>query len=423
VLNAAVIEIPEVALSGILRNPRVLSVELDAEVLVDPTRVTQTGATWGLDRVDQRNLPLSGSFSSSGSGQGVSVYVVDTGIDAGHSEFSGRVLSGFDAIGGTDGRTDCNGHGTHVAGTIASTSFGVAKTANLVPVKVLACDGSGSYSGVIAGLDWIVKTRSIGQKAVVNMSLGGGASSSLDAAVSSVIASGIAVVVAAGNSNTDACTASPARVAAAITVGATTESDSRSSFSNYGKCLDMFAPGSNIKSTIPGNASAVYSGTSMASPHVAGIAAVAIGRTAMTPTELSVYLRETATAGVLSSVATDSPNLLAFLDTSGVIQPPSEDTSATVPAQPNAPVAAARSKSVAVSWTLPDNGGAQLISQTIRVYVGGLVSNSIRVDGVTSSVRISKLRTGTQYQFSVQATNSVGVGAISGLSNSVTPLR
>jgi subtilisin family serine protease len=351
------------------------------------------------------------------------VYVVDTGIDASHFEFSGRVLSGFDAISGTDGRTDCNGHGTHVAGTVASTTFGVAKTANLVPVKVLACDGSGSYSGVIAGLDWIVKTRTAGQKAVVNMSLGGGASSSLDAAVSSVISSGVAVVVAAGNSNIDSCTTSPARVAAAITIGSTTETDSRSSFSNFGKCVDMFAPGSNIKSTVPGSSSAIYSGTSMASPHVAGVAAVAIGRTAMTPTELATYLRGTATSGVLANVATDSPNLLAYLDASGVTQPPSEDIKATVPAQPNAPVASARSKSVVVAWTLPDNGGAPLTSQTVRVYVGGLVSSSVRVDGVTSSVRIGKLRTGTQYQFSVQANNSVGASAISGLSNSVTPLR
>ena len=220
------------------------------KVLVDPTSETQFGATWGIDRLDQRSLPLSGTFTSPSTASNVFAYVVDTGIDATNLEFGGRVNSGFDAVNGGSGQIDCNGHGTHVAGTIASQTYGVAKAARLVPVRVLDCNGSGTYSGVIAGLDWIAQNRPSTQRAVVNMSLGGGASSSIDSAVASLVASGVAVVVAAGNSNTDACTTSPARATSAITVGATTINDSRASFSNYGSCLDLFAPGANITSTI-----------------------------------------------------------------------------------------------------------------------------------------------------------------------------
>ncbi|MFZ8893515.1 MAG: S8 family serine peptidase, partial [Ilumatobacteraceae bacterium] len=190
VLNAAVIQVPPSAISGLLRNPRVLSIERDSTVLVDPTPVSQTGATWGLDRLDQRALPLSGTFTSPSTASNVFAYVVDTGIDATHPEFGGRVNSGFDAVSGGSGQIDCNGHGTHVAGTIASQTYGVAKAARLVPVRVLDCSGSGTYSGVIAGLDWIAQNRPTNQLAVVNMSLGGGASSSLDSAVASLGASG-----------------------------------------------------------------------------------------------------------------------------------------------------------------------------------------------------------------------------------------
>jgi len=424
VLNAAVIQVPPSAVAGLLRNPRVLSIEKDSTVTVDPTPVTQTGATWGLDRIDQRALPLSGTFTSPSTASNVFAYVVDTGIDATHLEFGGRVQSGFDAVSGSSGQTDCNGHGTHVAGTIGSQTYGVAKAARLVPVRVLGCDGSGTYSGVIAGLDWIAQNRPSSQAAVVNMSLGGGASSSLDSAVASLVASGVAVVVAAGNSNTDACTASPARAASAITVGATTTSDSRASFSNYGSCLDIFAPGSNITSTLPGNSTAVYSGTSMAAPHVAGLAAVALSLTAMTPAQLATYLTETATSGVVSSAGTSSPNLLAYLSNStGSTPPPNTGTPATAPAQPAAPVAQARNKAAIVSWTLPDDGGSAIVSQTIRTYLDGRVVASTRVAGVTTSTRITRLSNGANYYFTVQATNAVGTSAESAASNVVIPLR
>ena len=424
VINAAVIEVPPSAVAGLLRNPRVLSMEADAVVAVDPTSVTQNGATWGIDRIDQRALPLSGTFSSPSTASNVSVYVIDTGIDPSHPEFGGRVGSGFDAVNGGDGRLDCNGHGTHVAGTVASTTYGIAKSANLVPVRVLGCDGSGTYSGVIAGLDWIAMNRPADQRAVANMSLGGGASSSLDAAVASLVASGVTVVVAAGNSNTDACTTSPARAAAAITVGSTTSADSRSSFSNFGTCLDLFAPGSNITSTVPGGGTAVYSGTSMASPHVAGIAAVVLAQVSMTPTQLVTYLTDNATPGVVGSAGTGSPNLLAYLPGATTpTDPTNPDTPATAPDQPSPPNAEPRNKAAVVSWALPADGGSALVAQTIRAYVDGKVVRQLRVDGVTTSTRFTRLRNGVTYTFTVQATNGVGAGLESAPSNAVRPSR
>ena len=424
VLNAAVIQVPPSAIADLLRNPRVLSIERDSTVLVDPTSQTQVGATWGLDRLDQRALPLSGTFTSPSTASNVFAYVVDTGIDATHSEFGGRVNSGFDAVNGGSGQTDCNGHGTHVAGTIASQTYGVAKAARLVPVRVLGCDGSGTYSGVIAGLDWIAQNRPSTQRAIVNMSLGGGASSSLDSAVASLVASGVAVVVAAGNSNTDACTTSPARAASAITVGATAINDSRASFSNYGSCLDLFAPGANITSTIPANQTATYSGTSMAAPHVAGVAAVALSLTDMTPTQLATFLTDTATTNAVSSAGTSSPNLLAYLNSSTTsTPPPTTDTPATAPAQPAAPIAEARNKAAIVSWSLPDDGGSAIITQTIRTYQSGRVVATTRVDGVTTSIRITRLRNGVSYYFTVQAANSVGASVESAASNVIIPIR
>ena len=198
---------------------------------------------------------------------------MDTGILSSHQEFSGRVLSGYTAISDGNGTTDCNGHGTHVAGTVGGTTYGVAKNVNLVPIRILGCDGSGASSNVIAGLDWILKN---GKKpAVVNMSLGGEANASLDSAVENLFNNGYVMVVAAGNSNTDACSSSPARVSKAITVAATDSTDTRASYSNYGSCVDIFAPGSQINSSWIGSntATKVLNGTSMATPHVVGVVA------------------------------------------------------------------------------------------------------------------------------------------------------
>ena len=258
--------------------------------------------SWGLDRVDQPQLPLNTSFNRTTNGSGVTAYIIDTGIYAAHSQFGGRVQKGFSSVKDGRGTDDCNGHGTHVSGTVGGTDSGVANAVSLVPVRVLNCQGTGTWSGVIAGLDWVARDA-VGKKAVANMSLGGGASQTVDDAVRKVITAGVTVAVAAGNSNTDACSSSPARVTEAITVGAIDSSDNRASYSNFGPCVDIYAPGSSIKSAWIGGTSAqnTISGTSMATPHVAGIVARYLGANASTtPASAQSAL---ITGGKISSVS------------------------------------------------------------------------------------------------------------------------
>jgi len=287
---------------------RVAYVEEDGIVTAD---TTQSNPPWGLDRIDQRNRPLSATYTYNWTGSGVRAYVIDTGIRTTHTQFGGRASNVFDAFGGSG--ADCNGHGTHVSGTIGGSTYGVAKSALLRGVRVLDCNGSGSNSGVIAGVDWVTNNHI--NPAVANMSLGGGASSALDTAVNNLANSGVPIAVAAGNSNTDACTTSPARAANAITVGSTTTTDARSSFSNFGTCLDLFAPGSGILSSwfSSDTATATLSGTSMASPHVAGVAALYkqanTGASAATTRNAIV---NGATTNVVTSAGTGSPNRLLY---------------------------------------------------------------------------------------------------------------
>jgi len=268
-INGFSVEMTPEEAEALSQDYRVAFVEEDGIVTAD---VTQSNPPWGLDRIDQRNLPLSATYTYNWTGSGVRAYVIDTGIRTTHTQFGGRASNVFDAFGGSG--ADCNGHGTHVAGTIGGSTYGVAKSALLRGVRVLDCNGSGSNSGVIAGVDWVTNNHI--NPAVANMSLGGGASSALDTAVNNLANSGVPIAVAAGNSNADACNTSPARAANAITVGSTTTSDARSSFSNFGTCLDIFAPGSGILSSwfSSDTATATLSGTSMASPHVAGVAAL-----------------------------------------------------------------------------------------------------------------------------------------------------
>ena len=327
VLNGFTAKLDSQALEAVQQDPAVDYVEQDQVVRLD---TTQSNATWGLDRLDQRDLPLTTTYSYDKTGSGVTAYIIDTGIRLSHNDFGGRTTSGYDAIDGGSA-DDCNGHGTHVAGTVGGTTYGVAKNVRLVAVRVLDCGGSGSNSGVIAGVNWVTSNHAAGQLAVANMSLGGGASTALDQAVSNSIADGVTYALAAGNSNANACNSSPARTPNAITVGATTSSDARASYSNYGTCLDVFAPGSNITSawSTSNTATNTISGTSMASPHVAGAAAVYLeANPGATPAQVASALSAAATTGKVTSPGSGSPNRLLYSAPpgGGGTNPPPTDT-------------------------------------------------------------------------------------------------
>jgi subtilisin family serine protease len=289
------------------KRPNIELIEKDQTISID---ATQTGATWGLDRIDQTALPLSNSYTDSSRGSGVTAYVIDTGILTSHSDFVDSIsTNGFTSIADGRGFQDCNGHGTHVAGTIGGDTWGVAKDVSLVPVRVLDCKGSGSNSGVIAGVDW-VRTSAAGNqaKSVANMSLGGAASTALDTAVNNLIKSGVTVVVAAGNSRADACKSSPARVPAAITVAASDINDAFASFSNRGKCVDIIAPGVSITSTWLNGGTNTISGTSMASPHVAGAVARYLQNSAS-----GTQLIADSVSGVIKSVPRGTANKFLYV--------------------------------------------------------------------------------------------------------------
>ncbi len=312
----------DTAARALANNPNVRWVEEDG-VVTESGHVTspQTNLpTWGLDRIDQRALPLDDSYTFTGDGTAVEVYVIDTGIRETHVDFNARATRDFDSIGDGQNGNDCRGHGTHVSGTAGGDVHGVAKNVNIHAVRVLDCNGSGTFSGVIAGVDFVTGEAQNHPAApnppfVANMSLGGGSNSSLDEAVNNSVAAGVFYAVAAGNESTDACTRSPAGAADAFTVGSTTTSDSRSSFSNFGTCVDIFAPGSGITSAwhTSDTATNTISGTSMASPHVAGAAALIRAQfPAFTPSEVGAELVARATCGVVGSPGSGSPNLLLY---------------------------------------------------------------------------------------------------------------
>ncbi|MCW2742018.1 MAG: putative secreted serine protease [Blastococcus sp.] len=312
------------ALADRLRTlPGVVHVEQDKPIHASSPTVQQ-GATWGLDRIDQVGLPLSGTYSYTAAGTGVTAYIIDTGIQFANTDFGGRAKSGYDAVNLGTPADDCNGHGTHVAGTVGGSKYGVAKAVKLVAVRVLDCNGSGTISGVIAGVNWVTANHTAGAPAVANMSLGGGVSDALDAAITASIDDGVTYAVAAGNGNSlgvpqDACTSSPARVPGALTVGATDKTDKPASFSNYGACVDLFAPGVGITSDWysrrSNTATNTISGTSMATPHVAGVAALYLqGNPAASPDAVGAAVKAATTKDAFPSTTTPDNNDLLFTD-------------------------------------------------------------------------------------------------------------
>ncbi|MEU4767540.1 S8 family peptidase [Actinosynnema sp. NPDC023794] len=294
--------------------PGVAYVQQNGEVKATATQPNPP--SWGLDRIDQRDLPLDSSYTYPNDGTGVTAYIIDTGIRTTHSDFGGRATWGTNTV--DTNNTDCNGHGTHVAGTVGGTAHGVAKGVRLIAVKVLNCAGSGSFAGVAAGIDWVTGHHTSGP-AVANMSLGGqGSDVTGETAVRNSIADGVTYAIASGNSNANACNFTPARVAEAITVNASTNTDARASFSNWGTCTDIFAPGQNITSAWMTNDTATntISGTSMAAPHVAGGAAVLLGATpSLTPAQVASAMIGNATPNKITGPGTGSPNQLLFVNT------------------------------------------------------------------------------------------------------------
>jgi subtilisin family serine protease len=357
-----------------------------------PTATPVVAASWGLDRIDQRALPLDGNVTRRQTGLGVTTYIIDTGVYAGHSEFIGRVATGFSAVSDGNGTDDCQGHGTHVAGTVAGSTYGVAPQATVVPIRVLDCSGSGSTAGVIAGIDWMIAHHTAGTPAVANLSLGGSYSPAMNAAVARAVADGIVMAVAAGNENADACGVSPASEASAMTVGATEASDARAYYSNYGSCVDIFAPGSAIVSagTSSPTTRRTLSGTSMATPHVAGAAALLLEATpALTPAAVASALSISATPNVVTDPV-GTANLLLYTGPAsaagaggtGVDVPPTtapvETTppttpAPTTPAPPTAvpePVATTPTTTVPVRNAAPANAeGASTVNAAPQVTV------------------------------------------------------
>ncbi|MEV3935391.1 S8 family peptidase [Glycomyces sp. NPDC049804] len=274
---------------------------------------TQSNATWGLDRIDQRNRPLSGTYTYNYTGAGVHAYIIDTGINATHTEFTGRVGNGYDFVSNDSTPQDGNGHGTHVAGTIGGTVYGVAKGVTLHGVRVLNNAGSGTTAGVVNGINWVAANAI--KPAVANMSLGGGYSSAINNAVAAAVSSGVTFAVAAGNENQNACNVSPASTPSAITVGATTSSDARASYSNYGSCLDVFAPGSSITSAwrTSNTSTNTISGTSMATPHVAGAVALYLqANPGASTSAVASWVTGNATTGLVTGAGSGSPNRLLY---------------------------------------------------------------------------------------------------------------
>jgi subtilisin family serine protease len=413
-VNLSALEIEEVR-----KDPRVKYIEQDQ---IASAVVTQSGATWGLDRLDQSALPLSGSYTYDKNGSSVEAYIFDTGINTDHAEFTGRVLAGYNTVTLGASAKDDNGHGSHVAGTVGGTTYGVAKGVTLIPVKVLNSAGSGSFSGIIAGIDWAI-TNHTTKPAVGNMSLGGtGTSATLETAVRNAINDGIVMCLAAGNSASDASGFTPARTAEAITVGATTSTDGFASYSNYGAVVDILAPGSSITSAwyTSTTATNTISGTSMATPHVAGVAALYLDNNpAATTAQVEAALKNSAVTGAIASVPAGTANLL--LQTS-FTPPPPPTTAPAVPVQVSpANLATAVSLTASLSWNASATASSYAVQVSTDPNFGTTVINRSAL--TTTSSALSGLTNGTVYYWRVSATNVAGTSAWSAARSFTTVLN
>jgi chitodextrinase len=417
------------AAAAVARDPRVAYVEQNQVVRII---TEQTGATWGIDRIDQRDLPLSTTYVYNATGAGVKSYIIDTGIRTTHVDFGGRAIHGTDKVDNDADASDCNGHGTHVAGTVGGTTWGVAKTVTLVAVRVLDCGGSGTWDGVIAGVDWVTADHQAGQPASANMSLGGGFSQAVNDAVANAVADGVVMAVAAGNGYSNACDGSPASTAAAMTVGATDINDNEAAFSDRGSCLDIWAPGVNITSawSTGDNATNTISGTSMATPHVAGGAALYLeSNPTATPAQVDQALSENATTGKIKwtdffgAKPPAPPAGQDYLLYTGFISggPPPPPPLPPDGAPTNLTATAASKSQINLSWA--DNSTNESSFKIERCQGAGCTNFAQIATAPANATSYSNtgLSPNTTYRYQVRASNSAGDSDYSNIAQATTP--